>query len=894
MPDIRYIGKFGSKDGQVYQVRLRDSTFDGDPTEFPLASVRFLRGRRGTHQSTPIRGSSIELVGWKLSPTDLSVLLAAPVGRFTTEIWRGASHAILDGGGGEFYWKGITQTDLGEDDTLSIVSEVSIKSTGGLALLRDIDYYDGESPYTGRETHLETIMEILSKIGYSVPISVSAKWIPSAGEEGDILWEHAEADQSRFYDDRGLPLKCYEVLKQILYLYQGIMFWREGRYVILQKDQLGASTYTTNDYDANGDPDGTTEWGNVVDVSTGDRLAGKRIFRAAYGSARVSYNHGNIPNLVQASDFQDTPFLAATDVWEFGSNGGEIRTAGIVRTTPAQGLYGQLQGVGSFVAGLTGRAQFDKVGFVPAFFYGTDPDFSVFQTAIQASDRYAYQTCLEIVAGQRLVLALRFRIPYNEGGGNGLYNTFWSLQIGDNADGWMTAGGTWFAPAGNGFLQPVRPWSAHDDFNDAGVPLDRSEGTWREVVITSLAAPYSGEVKLWLYGTADINGSNLEPQGVEWGEVGILIVDEDGELRDTTNYDAVTPYPEPADDELVLLIGQGPTPNMPSRITWDGEYAGDWTDGEGEGEGEDIGRLLVRKRLGYQSNRLETRFETYAGLFFEMGDVLQIGADLYDVPFHEKDLASQEDTFEAVRLLFDDSEISFSELSEDRGAYFPGSSGGATSVDAGSGTQLPIQVKGDLIIGDGEGLPTRFPSGEDDGKMMVTDGESDTGWSLQDVPELDLPIIAAGDLIVGDGEGEASRLPAAGEDDYVLTFDTAEEKKMRWASPAASFEIAAGIVTLSPGDGTKTVTPEGISTSLEIASITLTLRGVPTSDEYSPAVENITETTFDITAQADPSESYDVQWLVIGNVLEETGVTPLYVYYTTAPGSDGELRRIIL
>ena len=779
MADLRYIGKFGSADGNVYQVRLHDSDFDGASTEFPLESVLFVRGRRGADIFTPIRASSVELVGYKLSSTALDELLGAEVGRFTKEIWRGADHATLDGGGGSMYWKGIVQTDLGEDDTASEISSISITATDGLSLLRDVSYLDttGEepAPFTGRPTHLETIRVCLDKIGYSLPISVSGSWYPEEGAGGDVLWEHAEVDQAIFYDDDGSPASCYEVLKQILYPYGGILFWRDGRFVIIQKEQIGASTYTTRDYDETDTFTGTTVYGSTADADLVTRLTGQRTYKTAHGGLTVVYNHGNIPSLIRSGDFSDA------SEWTLGASGGEIRTSGGRRLVPPRdiGRYNP------------GRIERIKVGFIPAFHFGSDTSFGAFRDAIKASNRYVTQTGEEVQAGDIIAFTGRFRIPYNEGDGNGLYNTFFELQIGSNADAYLSRSGAWYTPSGSDDLQPMRV--AGSEYNDYGFALSRDPGEgWYDFTIISEASPYTGDVRLVLYGTGDENGADLDPEGVEWADVAVLIVDEDGNLRDSISFSGATTSPEPLDDDLVLIVGQGPHPAVPGGISWDGVQAGDWTDGAAGPE--NVSQLLVRKRLGYQSQRLELRYETYTGLDYEMGDPVQIDGELYDVTFHEKDLASQDDTIEAVRIRYDDSGISFTEAAEDIGNYVPGGGGSTSVIQAPADSVSVIAEKGDLIVGDGEGNPTRFDSGEDDGKVMVTDGESSTGWSLSNIT----PIIAKGDLIVGDGEGNPVRLPAPA-DGYFWVADSTEA--LGWAAVSINaFGTLTEIATDYRGD----------------------------------------------------------------------------------------------
>ena len=761
MPDIRYNGKFGSADSNVYQCQLWDSAFTGSAEDFPLESVTFIRGRRGMHNFAPIRASSVELKGYKLTQTALDELLGASVGRFTLELKRAADHATIDGGGGSLYWKGIVQTDLGEDDTARQISDIKITATDGLALLRDVRFTDttGESEvnYEGRENHRLTIIKILSKIGYNLPTAFAADWYPDVGSASDVLWENAEVDQSVFYDDDGAPANCYDVLKAILYPYGGVMFWRDGRFVFCQKSQLDGGSFTANAYDENGVADGTISLGAVVDTD-GEGVVlveGSRVYEPAFGSNNIIYAHGNVPSLIPNGDFEEDP-----GGWVFGSNGGEIRISG------GELLQGPRGNIGRGGVNNSARINRFNVGFVPAYFFGEDETFAAFRASIAASGRYIEMTGSQVEAGDFLALTGRFRIPYNSGGGGGLYNTFFEMQIGSNADAYCDRFGNWFTPSGDESL--ISLVSEGENYNTFGFALSRgvSDG-WYDFTIVTAAAPYTGDVRLKLFGTADENSSNLDPEGVEWSDINVFIVDNTGEIRDSIQFSGVTTSPEPGDDDLTVLIGQGPHPLVAGNVTWNGSDAVNWTDGTNT---EKLTQLLVRHRLARQNGRLENRFETYKGLGFEMGDVVQIGGNTYDVLFQSKDLASQYDTIETIRVLYDDSDITFAEVATDQGTYTLGGGGSSTSVitNPSDGLGQLVTAKGDLIAGGEGGSPETLSSGETDGLALVTDSSAAQGWSLQALT----PITTKGDVILGNATGEPSRLASGETDGLALVTDS--------------------------------------------------------------------------------------------------------------------------
>jgi len=386
-----------------------------------------------------------------------------------------------------------------------------------------------------------------------------------------------------------------------------------------------------------------------------------------------------------------------------------------------------------------------------------------------------------------------------------------------------------------------------------GFTLDKSGNGFVPFTIISAPAPSSGAIDLFLYGVADIDGSDLDPEGVDWDDIAILIVDETGELRDSTIFQGRTTRQETQDPELVVRVGTGPRDTIPGAAYWDGEYAGDWSR-DGGSTYESLGKLLVRTRLGYRSGRREVRVETYEGLEYEMGDVLDIGGKLFFPIYHEKDLASGEDTFEAIEIGYDDSIITFGERAEDRGRYdissptagvsaneipaagapvieelgdfiVGGEDGVPERLPIGEGQEddyfpvtdgeesggwrlekyvpLPISTKGDLIVTDGEGEPEVLSIGEgqEDGYVAVTDGEATGGWALQELPSD--PITSAGDLIIGDGEGDSIRLPITGNTRRFLIelAGDGEDEKVGWSEYSAPATVISGVFNATDAAG---------------------------------------------------------------------------------------------
>jgi hypothetical protein len=93
----------------------------------------------------------------------------------------------------------------------------------------------------------------------------------------------------------------------------------------------------------------------------------------------------------------------------------------------------------------------------------------------------------------------------------------------------------------------------------------------------------------------------------------------------------------------------------------------------------------------------------------------------------------------------------------------------ATYLPAPPGTLLPINQKGDMVIGAPDGTPARLAVGAENDVLQVTDGTA--VWKVLTVPEpppsMANPMTQKGDLIIGDVGGSPTRLAVGTTSQYL-------------------------------------------------------------------------------------------------------------------------------
>ena len=932
---------FFSRDGNAYQIWIEKDSFAGSSTELkPQSDPGIIDwGRRGVDKFTPILGSVLRCNAWREAVDTLDDLITSDPQEYMMRVVKGDTQALIEAGTYETVWLGYPILDNYQDSTMRLPDGITIEAADGLSDLKSIPYWDDSTDYpeayTGRETARTILTRILAKLGYLLPLRTACRWFPDGVAKTSDPWDNIEFDNAAFISDDGLVFDCYEVLRQLLYRTASILYQYDGNWWAVQPELIDGTNYTVYQYTNAGVADGTATKGAATDLDTALpagtvlRSAGRRKFTEPISFVSLQYNHGLVPSLIHGGDFQVTyasTLRGDAGVRENYSDFWTLTGSGVVaRSGVKSQIVGTRGGLRGEPRGEQVRAFTDGVLFIPALFHGTSRVWSTVKTAQLADAKYATNVGDNVETGQRISFQGSVKIPFNAGNGNGRYMSYWLLWIEATAGNnyYMDSSGAW-NDVGSGVTVPTPTLMQYivppgDEWGDGGLLLD----TEYAFQFISDTVPTDGAISLILYGTSDINGSDLDPEGVEWDDIKVLLVDENNERLEAKLTHVWSDLPGATRETIQLAVGPGPTELSPTRIEWGSTYYTDW-ESDLLSPARDLDVLTCETWLRFMNRFNQQRYETFVDLEYAMGDAITVDGLNFFATHCSKSLRHARDVLELIRHTFD----SASTLNTGNAGVNINPTGGLATGVAGAGasqpglltnlaayvsTQNPIAYTdalledGDtvtvitvaaltsaglldndeiIVVDRGTGKPFRFAMSADEadvtwdvddpdnpgsGLTLVGDIAIGSGIYFANDQLLDLvraasagasPITTKGDLIVGDSGGSDARLPV-GTDGQVLVADSGESDGVAWKAPTSAVGMASGFVFLGPSTADVTVTP-GIDTSLFFATILCCLHTEAAAEEYAPVIQNITATTFEIHAQGTPGEQLKVQWLVIG------------------------------
>lgn len=869
---------FFSKDGKAYQIWFEFLSWGGGVTTITgRESPGVIEwGRRGIDMFTPIRGSHVEIALWRKSVSELDVLLDAATNEWRIRIVSGTSQAAIDASTYDEFWLGYLVLDNYEDSTIAIPDQLNLEANDGLGQLKRIPYTDAsgspEVAYTGRESYRVIARRCLDKLGYSLPFRMASRMYPDGVAATVDPWDKMEADNAIFYDDDGNAMECYEVLQQLLYRMSAELFQRDGSWHFIAVELQDGADYTVYKYLANGTADGTDTQGVALDVDalvvaeTILREPGNRGFIQPAGVTSLRFNHGLIPSLIHAGSFEGKYLRggrgrvevgeAVADFWTFslgvGIGNPVVRdVSGALYEQAATGPRGFSRGVGSYYTG-------NAVCFIPADFHGTSRNPATVKGIVVTTFPYIFQQGDPIATGQRVAFRIKIKIPYDAGAGSGRFQVYWLIEIvGQNYV--LYPDGSWHDSTAESETDKTQTIvDDGDNWGDNGLLLKQVY----EFDFISDTAPAAGDIYLKLWSTSDVDGSDLDPEGIEFDDVQILIVDDAGEQLEANLTEAWTGLPDKERKTIDLYTGPGPASFMPSAVTWAGTAYTDFVTDLIVAATE-LDELTTETWIRFLNRFLERRHETYTRLDVEMGTALTINSRNFVLTYLRKDIRHQRDEIEIVRHVYDSGATISTAGTAENISNFSGASGsasseggqpsGASSLAEYISTQNPIALvdaeyeESDVVtvltvdqITDAGLLDTNHVVVVDKATakpfvFRMSADEVDVTWDVEDPDNpgfgltldgpiaigsgiyfsnsqlLDLvlnmyvdPITIKGDLVAGDSSGDPDRL-AVGADNRFLIALAAASLGTQWSGYSAPTTVFSG--TFINGDGdTVTVT----------------------------------------------------------------------------------------
>lgn len=278
--------------------------------------------------------------GWlSLLNTFVSNLIGAEEGRFILQIDKNGSR----------WWVGAILPDLVTYEDRKPPYLFQIRATDGIGKLKDIDYNNSGTAYTGNATLAGHIFNCLDKIGVTSFHSTGAlfldntHWVENDMQvhtvaTGDItrLLDYSRLDHRLFKEqDRKGKItyrSCYYVLEEIMRGIGGRLMYSDGAYRIDQYNKLNNDDIFYYSYDNTGTIDTTpvrdTSFKKTVDTDN-QRAVGNGAtitFYPALKDALVYYDHFSTRNLIEGEVFDGSGGIRTYD--DFDTNSGTTKILG--------------------------------------------------------------------------------------------------------------------------------------------------------------------------------------------------------------------------------------------------------------------------------------------------------------------------------------------------------------------------------------------------------------------------------------------------------------------------------------------------------------------------------------------------------------------------------------
>ena len=325
----RLTSTFYSEKGQDYTIEIYDDQYSSTVIEFDTinANLKYDAGGNDDNRFEPIISSELT-VDVFVNTNDLNQfvedLIVSPEDRFYIILKATDSNDNL-----QFRWIGYILSDLIsiEDIATDLGYNFQIKAKDGLNRLKNFDYNNSGSVYTGKQTLLGHILNCLLKIDFALIeyisvndyiLNYATNWVSGQGGNQNTLTS-ARVSHRAFYhvDSKGnfIYKSCYDVLSEICKILGArIMSSGKGFYLTQINQYANANSITEYKYNVltTGIVSSTVDYSiehNQADADNTEvyRLAGGQFsFLAPLQYARVDYQHIATRNLWQGQELNSS------------------------------------------------------------------------------------------------------------------------------------------------------------------------------------------------------------------------------------------------------------------------------------------------------------------------------------------------------------------------------------------------------------------------------------------------------------------------------------------------------------------------------------------------------------------------------------------------------------
>jgi hypothetical protein len=289
---------------QDWTILIDDADFSGSATDIDITSAKIQWQASSSERFAAVMPSVAD-VSFRIDGASLQTFvtdyIAAAEQRFKLVVYKGV----------DLFWVGNIQTDNVRRQDKEWPYIFQIRATDGLAALKDIDYNDAGTAYTGLERCTEHVINALNKIGTASLfgtdfLKTGVRWFSADHTSTSLDPLH----ESRFNHRRFVKVdssdnttfsSCYDVLETICKAFGARIYLSDGSFYITQINEYEGNTllyYNYNSSKAASGSDTSTTY-QVTDGTDVIRLGGGAYqYYPALRQVDVVYKHLQAQSLI--------------------------------------------------------------------------------------------------------------------------------------------------------------------------------------------------------------------------------------------------------------------------------------------------------------------------------------------------------------------------------------------------------------------------------------------------------------------------------------------------------------------------------------------------------------------------------------------------------------------
>lgn len=289
---------------QDWTILIDDADFSGSATDIDITSAKIQWQASSSERFAAVMPSVAD-VSFRIDGASLQTFvtdyIAAAEQRFKLVVYKGV----------DLFWVGNIQTDNVRRQDKEWPYIFQIRATDGLAALKDIDYNDAGTAYTGLERCTEHVINALNKIGTASLfgtdfLKTGVRWFSADHTSTSLDPLH----ESRFNHRRFVKVdssdnttfsSCYDVLETICQAFGARIYLSDGSFYITQINEYEGNTllyYNYNSSKAASGSDTSTTY-QVTDGTDVIRLGGGAYqYYPALRQVDVVYKHLQAQSLI--------------------------------------------------------------------------------------------------------------------------------------------------------------------------------------------------------------------------------------------------------------------------------------------------------------------------------------------------------------------------------------------------------------------------------------------------------------------------------------------------------------------------------------------------------------------------------------------------------------------